>query len=66
MMMFLKELFITLNYFDADDFVFHSDTDDDEIYSIIITMMKKIRLMIYHDDVYGDIRHQIYDVCTTL
>ncbi len=28
---------------------------------IIIVMMKNIRLMICNDDVYGDIRHRIYD-----
>jgi hypothetical protein len=64
MMMFLKELFITLNIEILMILMFI--VMQTMMKYIIIVRMKKIRLILCNDDVYGDIRHQIYDVCTTL
>ncbi len=64
MMMFLKELFITLNIKILMILMFI--VMQTMMKYIIIAMMKNIILMKCNDDVYGNIRHQIYDVCTTI
>jgi hypothetical protein len=60
MMMFLKELFITLNIKILMILTFL--VMQTMMKYIIIVRMKNIRLMKCNDDVYGDIRHQIYGV----